>query len=205
VKLTFVPPPPLCTLLRMCEASPLPKEILDCGAGGAFPPLAVFADYGYACYGIDISPERVQMARRFGEENDLSLDIRAGDMRRLPYADCAFSFVYSLNTIFHMSKVDIARAFQEMDRVLKRAGILYVNFLSTEDGGCGEGIEIAPGEFLQEEAGQQVIHSYYKDDEPDGLFEDYQVVMKVKRSIDALHDGQMHRMVYLDYYARKLE
>jgi ubiquinone/menaquinone biosynthesis C-methylase UbiE len=204
MKLTVVPPPPLCTLLRMSESSALPKEILDCGAGGVVPPLSVFADYGYRCHGIDISPERVAMARCFADDNDLVLDIQEGDMRELSLADESFSFVYSINTIFHMSKADTAQALREMQRVLRRDGILYVNFLSIDDDGYGEGVENAPGEFAQEEEGQQVVHSYYADNEPDSLFPGFQIVMKVKRSIEALHQGHVNHMVYLDYYARRL-
>jgi SAM-dependent methyltransferase len=204
LKLTLIPPPPLCTLLRMCEASPLPKEILDCGAGGPFPPLAIFADYGYECRGIDISPERAALALDFANENELALDVRTGDIRSLPYSNESISFIYSFNTIFHMSKSDTAQAVAQMQRVLKTDGILYVNFLSMEDAGYGEGIENVPGEFAQEEEGQPVIHSYYADDEPDDLFTGFQILMKVKRAIDALHHGNWVRMVYLDYYARKL-
>jgi ubiquinone/menaquinone biosynthesis C-methylase UbiE len=204
MKLTVVPPPALCTLLRMSEASPLPKQILDCGAGGAVPPLAVFADYGYICHGVDISPERVAMAQHFADENGISLDVRTGDMRHLTLENETYSFVYSINTIFHMSKADTAQAVTEMRRVLMQDGILYVNFLSVDDEGYGEGVENAPGEFAQDEEGHQVIHSYYTDTEPDALFPGFQVLMKVKRDVEALHNGLMVRMVYLDYYARKI-
>jgi ubiquinone/menaquinone biosynthesis C-methylase UbiE len=203
MKLTLVPPPPLCTLLRLCEASPLPKKILDCGAGGAAPPLSVFADYGYICSGIDISPQRVDLARRFADDTDLPMDLRAGDMRCLPYADNSFSFVYSFNTIFHMSKVDIAQALLEMGRVLADEGILYVNVLSIEDEEYGKGAELAAGEFHQEEDGAQVIHSYFRDDEADTLFDGCEIMMKVKRNITAYRSGKPEQMAYLDYYVRK--
>jgi SAM-dependent methyltransferase len=205
VKLTLLPPPPLCALLRMCESSPLPKEILDCGAGGPFPPLALFADYGYFCAGVDLSPERAELARQFGAEHGLAFDIREANMCQLPFEDHSFSFVYSINTIFHLSKADSALAVFEMGRVMRPNGILYVNFLSEDDGGYAEGTEQGAGEFFQEEDGQQVLHSYYRDAEPDGLFSSFEIVMKIKRSIDARHAGQMVHLAYLDYYARKLE
>jgi ubiquinone/menaquinone biosynthesis C-methylase UbiE len=203
MKLTLLPPPPLCTLLRLCEASPLPKKILDCGAGGVAPPLSVFADYGYACSGIDISTQRIQMARRFADEMDLPIDLRTGDMRCLPYDNGSFSFAYSFNTIFHMNKNDIARSLAEMGRVLADGGILYVNLLSTADDGYGVGEVLGPGEFLQVEDGEQVIHSYFLEDEADQLCEGFNVILKVERKITALRGGKPERMVYLDYYSRK--
>jgi hypothetical protein len=38
---------PLYEFLRQCNASPLAKKILDCGAGGARPPLSLFHHHGY--------------------------------------------------------------------------------------------------------------------------------------------------------------
>jgi ubiquinone/menaquinone biosynthesis C-methylase UbiE len=152
-----------------------------------------------------LSPERAELARQFGAEHGLPFDIREGNMCQLPFEDHSFSFVYSINTIFHLSKADSAQAVCEMGRVMRPNGILYVNFLSEDDGGYAEGTEQGAGEFFQEEDGQQVLHSYYRDAEPDGLFSGFEIVMKIKRSIDARHAGQMVHLAYLDYYARKLE
>ena len=33
---------PLYKFLRLCNASPLAEEVLDCGAGGSNPPLSLF-------------------------------------------------------------------------------------------------------------------------------------------------------------------
>ncbi|MGC1120504.1 MAG: hypothetical protein WBA22_05365 [Candidatus Methanofastidiosia archaeon] len=50
---------PLYAFLRECNASSLEKEVLDCGAGGERPPLALFYEYGYKTLGIDTSDEQI--------------------------------------------------------------------------------------------------------------------------------------------------
>jgi ubiquinone/menaquinone biosynthesis C-methylase UbiE len=95
---------PLYTFLRYCERSSLPKEILDCGAGGEDPPLYIFHSLGCTSHGVEISEEQLKKARGFCDAKGIELNIRRGDMRTLPFEDCSFSFVYSYDTVFHMPK-----------------------------------------------------------------------------------------------------
>ncbi|MCG3218966.1 MAG: SAM-dependent methyltransferase, partial [Candidatus Heimdallarchaeota archaeon] len=43
----------LYEFLKECLNSPLEKVILDCGAGGRQPPLALFNAYEFETHGID--------------------------------------------------------------------------------------------------------------------------------------------------------
>jgi cyclopropane fatty-acyl-phospholipid synthase-like methyltransferase len=95
---------PLYTFLRYCERSSLPKEILDCGAGGEDPPLYIFHSLGCTSHGVEISEEQLKKARGFCDAKGIELNIRRGDMRTLPFEGCSFSFVYSYDTVFHMPK-----------------------------------------------------------------------------------------------------
>ena len=117
-------PAPLYTFLSLCQREALPKEVLDCGAGGANPPLNLFCSYGYRAAGVEIDPQRAQLAREAARQHGVAVDIREVDMRRLPFAEQSFSFVYSYNSVFHLSKADIATAIAEMRRVLRRGGEL---------------------------------------------------------------------------------
>jgi SAM-dependent methyltransferase len=76
---------PLYTFLKYCENSRLPKEILDCGAGGKEPPLYIFHLLGYGSHGVDISEEQLKKARDFCDKKGVELDTRKGDMRNLPF------------------------------------------------------------------------------------------------------------------------
>ena len=74
----------LYTFLTYCQDSPLDRVVLDCGAGGATPPLAMFRAHGFRTHGIEISARQLALARRFCQERDLELNLIHGDMRDLP-------------------------------------------------------------------------------------------------------------------------
>lgn len=56
---------PLYLFLKYCNESSLGKVILDCGAGGESPPLALFYQYDYETNGIDISDKALEESHRF--------------------------------------------------------------------------------------------------------------------------------------------
>jgi len=193
----------LYKFLIYCEKNSLEKIVLDCGAGGPQPPLALFKSQGYETYGIDIDGEMLNKANSFAEDNDIELNMSKGDMRSLPYEDRKFSFVYSYNTIFHMTKKDVVKAVEEMNRVLKPGGLLYANFLSVDDFLYGEGEKIGEGEFLQEESHGEVVHTFYEDDEPEVLFKDMDILFKQKRDVERRIEDMIIEQSYLDYIVEK--
>ena len=202
--------------LEECNASSLEKEILDCGAGGEKPPLALFYEYGYTTYGIDISCEQVELAHKFCKEHNMELNITKGDMCNIPFKDESFSFVYSVNTVCHLSKKDTAAALEEIERVLKLHGLCFVNFISVDDCWYGRGQEVNKGEFLQEiewypgivQEGH--VCSYYEDNEPDTYFRHFEIFRKEKRiievPIDRKHsEGGGWQQADIIYTAQKLD
>ena len=142
-------PSSLYLFLRHIESEFTNKKILDCGAGGPFPNIALFKKLGFDVYGIEISEDSIKKTEKFAEEYDIELNIQKGDMRKIPFRDNFFHFMYSYNSIFHLSKADSGIAIDEMFRVLKKGGLLFVNFLSVEDSLYKSGEEVNPGEFLQ--------------------------------------------------------
>lgn len=171
--------------LKVCNASPLEKEVLDCGAGGRRPPLALFYEYGYKTYGIDISDSSLTAAQKFCQEYKMKLNIIKGDIRDIPFEDESLSFVYSINTIEHHSKIDIAIAMKEIERVLKPTGMCYVNFGSVDRPMPDIGREVRKGEWVKVRAnGTESFHSYYEDQEPDSYFDSFEIIQKEKRIID---------------------
>lgn len=194
---------PIYTFLRYCNSSDLPKKILDCGAGGNCPPLSLFYENGFDTYGIEVSDREIESANMYSKENEMDLNIAKGDMRKLPFKEEAFSFVYSFNSIFHMNKTDTLKSMDEMKRVLKKEGLCFVNFLSVDDCGYGQGEAIGDGEFLQDEDNGKVIHSYYRYDEPDRYFSGFTILRKEKRTIELNQDGNQYVLSYIDYIAKK--
>ncbi|UCF71198.1 MAG: class I SAM-dependent methyltransferase [candidate division WOR-3 bacterium] len=193
---------PLYEFLWQCNAAPLDRNVLDCGAGSSAnrpPPLLLFFQQGYVTYGIEITEEGLANAHQFCIENDKPLNILRGDMRRIPFAAGTFSFVYSYNAIFFMTKADIARAMLEIERVLKRNGICFVNFLSVDD---PDRRPFCESSFARRMLGSKQF-SRFRDNEADVYFGHFEILRKEKRLVEKLFDGKRIKQAYIDYIARK--
>lgn len=174
---------PLYGFRNICDQSALPRKILDCGAGGATPPLRIFHEHGYDCYGIEILKEQVVEAAKYAKKNDMKLDIIEGDILEMPYTDSSFSFVYSHHTVFHLLKIDIKRAIDQMRRVLSPGGLMFINFPLMDRADRMEGKEVGKGEYESKHGNESVIHSYFEDDEADPFFNGLEIVHKMKWKI----------------------
>jgi len=102
------------------------RKILDCGAGGPVPPLALFHQHGFEAWGIDISDRQLDHARQFCKQQGIELHLRTGDMRCLPFEENSFDYVYEHYSMCHLSKQDTALAISEMYRVLKSQGLCFL-------------------------------------------------------------------------------
>ncbi|AIQ22424.1 class I SAM-dependent methyltransferase [Paenibacillus sp. FSL H7-0737] len=194
---------PLYRFLALCNESGMEKTILDCGAGGDTPPLSLFANYGYATYGIEMNVEQMNRANQFAAERGQNLNIHQGDMRQLALNDESMSFVYSYNSIFHMRKQDVKEAINELKRVLKPGGLLFVNFLTLKDFRVGDGVDLGEHQYEQMEDDELVIHSYYDYDEADSMFSDMQLIYKEDRVLERKFEGEWIRQGFIDYIYEK--
>lgn len=119
-------------------------------------------------------------------------------MRCLPFEKDSFGCVYSYNSIFHMKKQDIEKGIAEMKRVLKPNGLMFVNFLSTDDFRCGEGPCLGPNEYEQMDD-EPVIHSYFEHNEADEYFSDMKILYKEVRVIERIYEGELIKQGFIDY------
>lgn len=154
------------------------RKILDCGAGGAKPPVALFSQFGMEPYGIDISDRQLKLADEFCRENNVSVNMIKADARQIPFGDDYFDYVYEQYAICHLTKRGIATAIDEMYRVLKPGGLCMLGMISTETW-PQFGIEREKGEFwsTDEEFGE-VVHSFFDDDEADSLVDRFEIIKK---------------------------
>ena len=157
-------------------------KILDCGAGGAVPPLAVFARSGFDCWGIDISLKQLQRARQYSQEKEIDLHLQKGDMRELPFAAESFQYAYEHFSLCHLSKADTAWTIREMKRVLKPGGLCFWGVISADTWPKSIfGEEKDPGEYWGEEGGKLTLHSLFTDAEADQLASGWEVVDRQKQ------------------------
>ncbi|MTI71016.1 MAG: class I SAM-dependent methyltransferase [Firmicutes bacterium] len=193
----------LYKFLRYCNGSDLKRIVLDCGAGGDCPPLALFNEFNYETYGIEISDKQLNKAYEFQKRNGVNLNILKGDMRNLTFKNESISFIYSYNTIFHMGKNDISKAIEEIKRVLKPGGLCFINFVSINDYRCGLGKRIGKDEYIEIEDGEKVIHSYHTSKESEKYFKDMSIVFKEERILERIYNGDKIKQGYIDYILEK--
>lgn len=194
----------LYTYLLYCNGSDLEKRVLDCGAGGMLPPLAIFKEHGYETFGIDISEKQIELAEEFENKHGIELNIREGNMLSIPYDDGSISFIYSYNSIFHMSKKDIGCVIKEIYRVLPKNGLAFINFPTVNDLRAELGEKVRDGEYLQEEFGEKILHSYFEVDEPEKYFDGFNVLYKENRIRNGFRrDGMKITRGFVDYILEK--
>ena len=157
--------PTINKFLRIIGWCKVDKKILDCGAGGEKPPLALFNKHGFETYGIDNSDKQLELARNFATKYGLDLKLSKADMCKLPFSDETFGCVYSYNSSIHLTKRDTKIAVDEMLRVLKKGGVLCINFLWYDNVHSSLGEEREPGEFWGKEFGEEAVHSFFTEEE----------------------------------------
>jgi SAM-dependent methyltransferase len=196
-------PPSLYNYLWYIRSNPTGNRILDCGAGGYDPKLAFFLENGFEVYGIDISDEQIKDSEEYSKKNNINLNIIKGDMRKIPFDSGFFDYVYSYNSIFHLTKKDTPVAIDEMHRVLKKGGLCYLNLLSVDDKWYKEGEEINPGEVITREGDEEYFHSYHEDNGPDSYFDEFEIIYKEKIHIPIGKYYNTERTCILEYITRK--
>ena len=99
-----------------------PLRILDAGCGTGFT-MSWLRRYGIdtRVYGLDFSPDALGYCRQRGE----SLLVR-GSVRDLPFPNCAFDVIVTLEVLDWFSPAEVTQPFAEMARVLKEGGLLLV-------------------------------------------------------------------------------
>jgi SAM-dependent methyltransferase len=116
---------PLDRALLAClveQAAPgAPVADVGCGPGHV---AAWVADHGAAAVGIDLSPAMVAVGRR----EYPAVEFRAGDLLDLPADEGEFGAVAALYSIIHLEPGELPRAFAEIRRVLRPAGLALVSF-----------------------------------------------------------------------------
>lgn len=105
-------------MLRAFLAPSPSDRVVDLGCGSG-RTLLWNRDWGAQLTGIDIAPFFSQEARR-------DVDLLIGDLRRLPFADGAFTKAFSLDVLEHLSPEALRGMLAEASRVLAPGGALFV-------------------------------------------------------------------------------
>ncbi len=148
--------------------------------------------------------KQIELAKEFEKKYGLELNIKEGNMLDIPFEDESISFIYSYNSIFHMSKEEIGNVIKEIHRVLPKGGLAFINFPTVYDWRAKIGEKVSEGEYIQEEHGEKILHSYFEVDEPEKYFNDFKVIYKESRIRNGYRrDGVKITRGYVDYILEK--
>ncbi len=196
--------PPIYNFLQYVNTYNVEKTVLDCGAGGKKPPLVLFFKHGYKVFGIDTSDSQIEAARNFALLNRINIHMKKADMREIPFRDETFGCVFSWNSSIHLTKKDTELAVNEMLRVLRRGGLMYINFIWKKGMRARDlGEEREPGEFWARIKGKETVHSWFSENEVAQLFRSVELVYKQKRQLSLMRGNKLVNEAYLDYVIRK--
>lgn len=99
------------------------KKLLDIGCGAGVH-IKSYSKKGAKCSGIDISETMIKMAKK----NNPKVEFKVGSVTKLPYKSNSFDIVTGSLILDYIE--DLSKAYKEINRVLKKDGILYYSYNS---------------------------------------------------------------------------
>ena len=165
-------------------------RVLDLGCGTG-RHVVYLVRRGFSVCGLDSSPEGLRVARQWLGEEGLDGDLRLQDMtERLPYEDGFFDAVISVQVIHHADMATIRRIVEEILRVLKPGGFVFVTVPELKDGKpySWQGMdyeEVGPHTFLPLTGPERgLLHTYFTPESCREAFGDLDII---DLHVDSVH------------------
>lgn len=140
---------------------------LGCGTGhyGLF-----LADKCKSYFGIDISPENIEMFEsKIAENNLTNVQAQVGDATKLSAIDNTYDVVLVLGPMYHLPPEERELVFEESKRICKKGGIIayaYINKVGAYLAGCF----VAPNMYPSNKVNEFVLEKGTDDVHPDIFF-----------------------------------
>lgn len=107
------------------------KSVLDFGCGLGRHSV-FFSKEGFKVSAFDLSEEATAHLIEWAEKENLSIDVTNADMIALPYEDNSFDALFAYHVISHTDSVGIKKIIDEITRVLKIGGEIFITLCSKE-------------------------------------------------------------------------
>lgn len=164
--------PRVARLLKDRRAS----TILDLGSGTG-RHVVYLARQGFSVFGLDNSPQGIHLTRRWLADEGLNADLHRQSMAEpLPYPDAFFDALISVQVIHHADSATIRKVVQEITRVLKRGGFLFVT-VPTLKNQAQTFEQIEPNTFVPLDGPEKGLpHHYFTPEELHTVFDAFDIV-----------------------------
>ncbi len=151
-------------------------RVLDLGCGAGRHQVFV-AKQGFEAHGTDISETGLKLTKQRLEKQNLEVYLVKCDMKALAYVDSCFDAVINLHAIYHQKLKGIQETISEIYRILRKEGLLLINFLSKRTYSYQKGAEVEEDTFIEQEGIEKgVLHHFTDKEEIEHLFKDFKVV-----------------------------
>ncbi len=151
------------------------KTVLDLGCGTGRHTVYL-AKNGFTVYGMDNSPQAIQSAQKWLHEEGLTADLKYGDITEpFPYPDAFFDALISVQVINHGDNATVKRIAQEIARVLKPGGLLFIT-VATLKNQAKTWEQIEPNTFMPLDGREKgLLHHIYTPEELSELFSGFDI------------------------------
>lgn len=114
-------------IVEMAKIEPGDKVLdVGCGTGNLTLTAMKYAGPSGSTYGIDASPEMIEVAREKAKRSSPGTVFDVGLIEKLPYPDASFDVVISRLVIHHLPDDLKRQGFKEIHRVLKPGGLFFL-------------------------------------------------------------------------------
>lgn len=174
------------------------RSVLDLGCGLGRHAL-YFARNGFDVTAVDLSEDAVRYVKEAAEEEGLRIICKIADMTELPFEEHSFDRVFSYHVISHQDTTGVQRVIDEITRVLKPGGRIFLtlcskaHFAFSEDGFP----KVDENTVLKTEGAEVDVPHFFADKEIiKELFRDYRLLQVRHITECAMEDGEKERSHY---------
>jgi ubiquinone/menaquinone biosynthesis C-methylase UbiE len=184
------------------------KRLIDLGCGTGRNSFYAH-ELGFDAHGIDISQTAIEEGLEYAKANNISIDLTVGSIgKRLSYEDESFDIALDVTSSNSLTETEREIYFEEMYRVLKPGGYVYVKALCKEgDANAKELLKRSPGSemdtYILPE--QKIVERVWtKKDITDFYARRFNILhLEMKESYTTMGDRRYKRRFWL-VYLRKI-
>lgn len=154
--------------------------VLDAGSGTG-KSSSLYSRY-YRIILLDFSMNSLR-------NSSVGCDRVLGNVKSLPFGDNTFDAIISIHILEHLLEKERYHAMNELHRVLKNNGLIFLESFSVDDFRFGNGDEIERNTFLR---GNGIITHYFEMDEFSSLLNNFHIIK--------IYDSIIKRKIFKETY-----